>query len=496
MSNPNPPAPATPAPRWLIWLGLIAFVGYGVLIERNFSIAAGGSDSSGYLNSARLLAGGRLQADLRVPLEFGAVKGDHFQPLGFIAVGDAHLTPTYPTGLPLHFALAGKFFGWLTGPRLVGLFAALGRELGLDARLAAAGAVALGVCPVFLFTAFQPMSDTLAGTWCLAAVWTALRARCAAGWATACGAAFAVAVLVRPTDLVLLPALLVLLGLGWRRLALATLGGLPGVAWLAFYNHALYGGALSSGYGDWFSAFAWSWGLPTAWHFAQWLALLLPAPLLLLPFAALAWRETRTRSLLALTVWFTAITGLYTFYEVSHETWWCLRFIVPAIPALILAGLLGTEAWARRFGAARQDRFRSIAALAVALWAIGLSVFWTRHFTITGIKDGERTYLRTCAAVRAQFPPGTLVATMTFSGAFYYYTDFAILRWDQVDAAAFNRYATLAQKAGRTVVAVDFKWEEERALHEHCPGNWIRAGEIGDALIWRLAPAPPGAAAK
>lgn len=509
MSNPNPPAPAARAPRWLVWFGLLALIGYGFFIEHNYSIVASSSDASGYLNSARLFASGQLQTELRVPPEFGpptTLERVHFIPLGFWPFpDDPKITPTYPTGLPLHFALAGKLFGWLTGPRLIGLFAAVGavwlcyavgRELGLDARLAAAGAVMLGVCPMFLFTSFQPMSDTLAATWCLAAVWTALRARRTAGWAVVCGTAFGIAVLVRPTNLLLLPALLVLLGWDWHRLALATVGGLPGAAWLAFYNRALYGGALRSGYGDWFNSFAFHWGPPTAWHFVQWLALLLPAPLLLLPFAALARRETRTRSLLALAAWFAAITGLYTFYEVSHEVWWCLRFVVPAIPALILAGLLGMEAWARRFDAARQSQIRAIAALVLAIWAIGLSVFWTRRFSITETKNGEKIYAKACAAVLEKFPPGTLVVTMTFSGAFYYYTDFAILRWDQVDAADFTRYAALAQQAGRSVVAVDFKWEEERALHEHCPGNWVRAGQVGDALIWRLAPAPPGADTK
>ena len=38
--------------------------------------------------------------------------------------------------------------------------------------------------------------------------------------------------------------------------ALAALGGLPGALWLGLYNHALYGGALNSGYGDWRAAYA------------------------------------------------------------------------------------------------------------------------------------------------------------------------------------------------------------------------------------------------
>lgn len=504
MSNPNPPSLTGRAPTWLVWLGLVALFGYGVFIERSFSIVAGGSDSSGYLNSARLFSEGRLQTALRAPAEFGqpdALNRMHFLPLGFWAfAGDPKITPTYPTGLPLHFAIAGKLFGWITGPRVVGLFAALGavllcyavgRELGLEARLAAAGSVVLAACPVFLFTSIQPMSDTLAGTWCLAAVWAALRARKHRAWAAACGTAFAVAVLVRPTNLVLLPALVVLLGLDWRRLALATLGGLPGVAWLALYNHALYGGALRSGYGDWTGTFAWAWGPTTAGHFLRWLALLLPAPLLALPFVAIRHPLTTVRQLIALTVWFGAIVGVYTFYEVSHETWWCLRFIVPALPALILGGLLGLDALVRRRTGANGHSWHGFAALAVTIWALGVSTYWYKHFALAETKSGERTYLKGCEAARDHLPPGAVVATMNFSGAIYYYTDFAVLRWDQVEAAEFRRYAALAAKAGRTVAALEFRWEEPKALRERCPGNWVRVAEVGNAVLWKLAPATP-----
>jgi len=504
MSNPNPPIPITRAPRWLVWLGLLALAAYGVFIELHFSNVAGSSDPSGYFNSAKLLAAGKLQTELRVPREFGPAEKLnplHFLPLGFWPFSDSYskIAPTYPTGVPLHFVVAGKLVDWITGPRLVGVFAAVGavwlcyavgRELGLAPILAAAGALTLGVCPIFLFTSFWPMSDTLAATWGLAAVWSALRARRARGWAVACGATFAICVLVRPTNLLFAPAIMVLLGLDWRRLALWAAGGLPGALWLAGYNHALYHRALTSGYGEVFELFAWSSGPPTAWHFTKWLALLLPAPLLALPFAAMASREFRTSRLLALALWFAAITGCYLFYAHSREFWWSLRFIVPAIPALILGGLLGVEALVQQWASGQPDRCRQLAALAIGVWALGLSVFWVARFSILDVKNAEKTFVRVCDAARAQLPPDTLVVTMTFSGAFYYYTDFPVLRWDQVEPAQFARYAALARQAGRTVAAVDFPWEEKRAIHEHCPGNWTLVEKVSGVNLWRLAPPP------
>ncbi len=501
MSNPNPlHAPSARPPHWFCWLGALALVCYGLFLAQNFAAVAGGSDSSGYLNSARLFAAGKLRTELRVPPEFraaGQIDLTHFIPLGFWPYQKTGLiNPTYPTGLPLHLALAGKLLGWSIAPIAIGLFAALGslallyasaRELGIHARFAAAGTFALAVCPLFIFIALQPLSDGLAATWCLAAFYSGLRARRAAPWALACGAAYAIAVLVRPTNIVLGPALLILLGFDWRRLAFAIVGGLPGVAWLASYNHVLYGAALNSGYGPWAEAFAWSWGAPTAWHFLKWLALLLPAPFLLLPFLGLVRGGARTRHLLALGVWFAAITGVYLFYEVSHEAWWCLRFILPALPALILAALLGLEAITPPQDAAREILVRKVAATLLVVWSTTIIGIAAPRFYLLNMKADEGTYEEACLLAREQFPSGTLVVTQDYSGAVYYYTDFPVLRWEMIEPAEFSRLSVLAAHAGRAVISINFKWQDDDRL-KHCPGNWISVGAVKNATLWRLVP--------
>ena len=503
MSNPNPPAPAARAPRPFVVLALLALAGYAVFLAVHTTTVAGGADSSGYLNSARLLASGHLQADLRVPAEFGpplALDRAAFTPLGFVSPpAHPHLVPIYPGGLPLHFAAAGKLLGWHFGPLLIelgGALVALGlcyrvaRELGVGPALSAAGAAVLGACPVFLFTSVQPLSDTLATTWTLAAIFAALRARRHAAWAAACGAAFAVAVLVRPTNLVLLPALVVLLGLDGRRLALAALGGLPGALWLGTYNHLLYGGALTSGYGDWRAAFATAYAPPTLVHFAHWLALLLPAVVLALPVAALLRRPLFSRPLLALALWFVAIVAVYACYEVSREVWWCLRFILPALPALILGALLGLDAISRRLPPPHQGRFLAGAALLLGGWAVGGSAYWTRKLGVLEMQRYEQAYAEAAQAARALLPPDALVVCHYTSGALYASTDFAVLRWDQVDAPQFARFAALARRAGRPVCAVLFDAEEKPALTERCPGNWSRLGSVRNLSLWRLTAAP------
>lgn len=493
MSNPNPPVTRVPAPRWLIGFGLAALLAYGVFLAWHFSPVAGGADSSGYLNSARLLASGELSADPRVPAEFGPQANlvrQQFQPHGFVPFdGNPRLSPTYAVGVPLHLALAGKLLGWSLAPTVVGVLGALaalvlmyavGRELGLDPALAAAGAATLAAFPVFLFMSIQPLSDTLATAWCLAAVLTALKAARHPAWAIACGAAVGVAVLVRATNVLILPAVVVLLGWDARRLALAVAGGLPAALWLGYYNHALYGSALQTGYVNIGEAFGWRYGAPTALHFAQWLALMLPAVLLVLPLVAIARRTRPGRTGLALALWFGPFAIVYAFYEISHEVWWNLRFVMPGIPALIIGGLIGVEAMTQ------SARVRTAWAAGIATWAAGLGWFWTGKHHLLLTKTYERAYADASAAARTRFPAGALVIAGMHSGAIFYYTEFAVMRWEFVRPEEFARFRELAEKAGRPICAVLFDMEEKEALRERCRGNWTEITKLKNVTLWRL----------
>ena len=502
MSNPNPPATRRAARRWHGWAGWIALAIYGAFLWGNFSNVAGGADSSGYLNSARLLAAGKLAGELRTPPEFGpqmSLWRQQFQPHGFAPFeGNARLSPTYAVGLPLHLALAGKLFGWSHAAGIVGVGAALaalwlchaaGRALGLEFAFALTGAVVLAAYPVFLFTSIQPLSDTLATTWCLAAVLTALRARSNPTWALACGVAVAMAVLIRATNVLLLPAIVALLGFNVRRLGFAFLGGVPFAVWLGYYNHTLYGGALRSGYVNISEGFSWPNVVPTVVHFAKWLALLMPALLLALPFAALFRREGRGRELLALALWFGAIVGVYLFYDVSQEVWWCLRFILPATPVLILGGMLGLQLLIRGNAETPRPWLIGIATAGLARWAVGLGWHWTKKLHVLLIPVYEQAYADAAHAARAQFPPGALVVSGLHSGALYYYTDFAVLRWELVKAEEFAGFRQKAENAGRPICAVLFDVEEVEALQKKCAGPWEKIGAVRNVGLWRLNPA-------
>lgn len=475
--------------RYWRWLACLALVGYALFLARHASLAAGGSDTSGYLNSARLLASGRLQGDLRIPAEFAALpdlRRQHFKPLGadLEIPGNPHFTPTYAPGMPLLLAAASKVVGWHFAPLAVELALALGavllcyalaRDAGIDPPLAAAGAVILAACPVFLFASLQPLSDTAATTFCLAAFFCAQRAPRHLAWAAGCGLAFSFAILVRATNAVILPALALLLWPQWRALAAAAVAGLPAAAWLAYYNHTLYGGALRSGYGPIWDAFALHYGPETLGHFLYWTAVLSPALVLAAPALA-AWRA-RSRILAACGLWLAAIVGVYLFYEMSQQRWLCLRFILPAFPALILAALLGLQTLA--------PHTRHLLAGVLTLWALVCSIAWTPRLHVLLIKDYERLYPEICAHARATLPPDALVASFAASGALYYYTDFPVLRPELIEPADFARYVAHAR---RPIFAVLLDGFDTHLMAERMPGQWMRVSGVRNAGIWRFTP--------
>jgi len=508
MSNPNPPALAPRAPRWFVSLAILLLAGYAVFLGLNTSTVAGGADSSGYLNSARLLASGHRQADLRLPAAFLPVPSTsrlHFSPHGFFPTADNPLLPpTYPSGLPLHYAAAGLLLGWTLGPLAVAVLATVGtlwlfyliaRELALDPWLAAAGTVCLASFPPLIFSSIQPLSDVLATTWCLAAVFAALRASQSAAWALAGGFALSIAVLVRPTNVLLYPSLLIFIGPNFRKIVCLTLAGLPGALWFATYNHTLYGGVFRSGYPGIETAFALSYAWPTLLHFGRALATFLPTALLVLPLVALVRRATRTRLLIALATWFFALTAPYVFYAISQEDWSCLRFILPALPALIFGGLLGVNALTSST-ALSAPRIRLIAAAILIIWAVAGSWHSTRKLGILFIQGYEQPYATATHAARTTLPSNALIVCGQTSGAVYYYTNFPVLRWDFINATEFAHYASLARSANIPVYAEISAAEEDGVFRDRCPGEWTKLSTHESISLWRLIAAVPAPVAK
>lgn len=489
--------------RWRLTLLLaaLALALYAVFLADHVTACAAGADSSGYLNHARLLAGGGLRVE---PRELPELSGTGFPvlaylPLGFICAPDGRgFVPSYPPGLPLLIAAAAPIAGWDNAANVVMVFHALlgvllvfalGRELGLSRPGAAVGALIVAVSPVYVFMALLAMSDVPALVWTTAAVLFAWRSREKPAWAFAAGAAAALAVLIRPSDALVLGPLAFVLGRGPGRWLRVAAGGLPGALFLAAQNRALYGRILATGYPGAAPLFGGRWMCPTLLSYARWLPILF-TPVVVLGALAAPWllrKEPRKAGTLA--AWALAFAVFYAFYASTHETWWYSRFLLPAAPAFVVGGLWAAESFLRRICSPRWN-LGLVAGAAIAVLANGL--VWTWKLGALDSSRGERVYPQTVAWLRESLPADAVLAVMQLSGSVEYYSDFTFVRWDALDHGDYATLLAAARAGGRPVYAALFPFETEAALREHMPDRWLRVGACRQVEVWR--PASEGSA--
>jgi len=476
---------------------------------------AGGSDSSGYLNSARLLLAGKLSTPVRVPagLTDEVLPRSYLAPLGFrLDAARQNLLPIYPVGLPLHFAAGGLVFGLEPATRVVGIASALafigllyltGREFGVRPGWSVSVALLAGLSPLVLLYALQPMSDLVATVWTLAVIWCALRSERHVGWAVGAGVSLAIAVLVRPTNLLLVLPAVVALPPRPRSWVAFALGGLPGAVFLAGYNLVLYRTALTSGYGDMSSMFALRHVLPSLQNYATWVPVL--ATPLVLAAAALPWLKLDRRKKFTLLAWAGIFLAFYAAYEPTQETWWYLRFILPALPALVIAAALALQrinypAWflASRvlpanagpelMARGRIVRLPFIALLFVA--AFGWMLAWDRSLHVTQVELDERTYPEVGRWVVEQLPANALVAAYQVSGTILYYTDRPFINPNNLGPEDQARFSAWLDREHRPLYAILYPFEEADLL-QRLSGRWVVVTHIRQATVWRRAGLQP-----
>jgi 4-amino-4-deoxy-L-arabinose transferase-like glycosyltransferase len=379
------------------------------------TFAAGGADSYGYLSQAELFARGRLVESL--PAEPGFSWPNRratLTPLGFTPWrGGEGMAPTYPPGLPLLMAPLT-----LLHPSAVFLFVPfcavvavwvcwqLGRAMGepLAGGLAAA---LLAVSPTFTYQAIQPMSDVP-----VAAFWTGallLAASTRPRAAAAAGLAAGLAVLIRPNLAPLL--VLVAAAAAWARgerrprRALVTLAAAaPAIVALGAIQYVRFGSPFGSGYGTVEELFSLAYIRPNLERYPRWMieahtwfiALWIAAPLAIvrLPVAgrALAW----IGYLFAGAV---AVAYLPYIYFQPQE-WFYTRFLLPAIPLMILLGMLLV------LQAMRRAAPRAATPVAVLL-TLALAGVYAANAVSRGVpvlRDAERKFPEVGRFVAAHLP--------------------------------------------------------------------------------------------
>jgi hypothetical protein len=508
--------------RTAIVLLLVGGVAYSWLVGTYLSPYAAGADPSGYLNFARLLTHGRVLAPVRAlpghtATEFGQ---GTYQPQGFVVRDNSgFMAPTYSVGLPLHLALATWLAGLKYAVGLVNVLAALMagaltyascRHLKLGPAWAVGATVTLCISPFFLNSALQPMSDLLATTWALATLYAAMRSRERAFWAIVCGAAFGIAVLVRPTNVLLAFPILVALGLNLRCLAGTALGALPSALFVLYLNLRLYGSPVTTGYGspiqildvvyaDATQPYSIAYVRHHLTSFAYWIVLYM-GPLMICALAMPFVRGGHTRDWVIQAVWIVALTGFYAFYQPSGEQWAYVRFLLPCLPQLVMLATGGLSGiWLHLEGTYRtpmkqlapfhrlRHRSRLFKGLAICAM-VTLSIVWTavatHHLSVLHLPEGHKIFPDAAQWTIEHLPPDALIWSSGMSGAIYYYTPFTIVRFDFIDKDKVLSFSAAAGAAKFPMYAVLRRYEGEvEQLTSRVGGNWKKVAELVEQQI-------------
>jgi len=441
---------------------------------------AGSADAYGYVSQALLwLKGLPMQAEPLAAAVPWPLAEWSLSPLGFRpGLEPGIIVPTYPPGLPLAMAAAAGIGGpnavyWVVpvlGAAAVWLTFLLGRRFA-GAFSGAAAALLVAVSPVFLYQLVQPMSDVPVTACWLLSLWGA-----AAGVPLVAGLGAAAAVLTRPNLAPL--ALLVTAAAvaharrqhrGPRAVLRATIMcALPLAAaagFLGWLNTRLYGSPLASGYGAASELFSLANVPVNTVRYVRWL-LDTQTPIVLIGLAApFATRSRPTGSPGAsepAQAWFglgfaALVLACYLAYS-PFEEWWYLRFLLPAIPVLLVlaAAVLNRLALAAP----------AVTRVPLLTACIGL-LAW--HYVATA---GERSvfaldrlesrYLAAGAFASRSLPEGAVLLSVQESGPLRMYGGRTTVRFDHLHPQGLDAAVQFLDREGRLPYFVLEAWEEAR----------------------------------
>lgn len=435
---------------------------------------AGGSDSYCYLSQAELFASGRIAEEQ--PLAAAAPWNhaiDAFTPVGHVpARRRATATvPMCPPGYPLIMAAAraigGRSAMFAVVPILGGLGVwwtfVLARRVG-GHEAGAMAAVLLAASPAYLYQVVQPMSDVPAAALWAAALVAVTNKQFTESFAAALagGLVTGAALIVRPN---LLPvaavaALVIFTRAGVRPQSVVRtwigygLGIAPFAVAVALLQNAMYGGPLTSGYGDLDFLFRVDHIVPNMRRYPVWLVTT-ETPAIALALAAPFAARDETRRLC---VWLLAVAGAvfacYVPYEV-FDAWWYLRFLLPAYPAALTLTAFVMTAWFAK--TSPRWRLVEVAALIVIL-AFMMRVTTDRG--TFGLRDFERRFREAGEYVSVHLPPDAAVVTGQESGSVRFYSSRLTLFWRELPAESLDRAIAFLRARGYRPYFLIETWEQ------------------------------------
>ena len=131
------------------------------------------------------------------------------------------------------------------------------------------------------------------------------------------------------------------------------------------------------------------------------------------------------------------------------------------------------------------------AAAILGALILGHNVWWDRRFHVLENGAGEATYVEAAEWAKAHLPRDAAIVAMQVSGSFFYYTDFALVRWDFIDGEGIRRVEREAAAGRQPLYAVLFPYEiTDWKAFARLPGTWVQVGAIKHITVWQFKGAP------
>jgi len=107
------------------------------------------------------------------------------------------------------------------------------------------------------------------------------------------------------------------------------------------------------------------------------------------------------------------------------------------------------------------------------------------------IGHGERKYGRVSVWLSAHLPKDAVLVASQSSGALFFFSDFTILRYEEMHPPASEQVRLSVGRSGRGLYAV--LWPFETGVLARLPGTWTQVGAIDDVTVWKCDGSPAAA---
>jgi hypothetical protein len=225
---------------------------------------------------------------------------------------------------------------------------------------------------------------------------------------------------------------------------LFSIGALPFVAAIAALQNAMYGGPLTSGYGDLGGLFSVSHILPNLARYPVWLVLT-DTPFVLLALAA-PWtaRDDRERAWIRWSAAFAVVSVACYLIYLPFDTWWYLRFVLPAFPIVFaMSSAVAVRLMSRLPVASRTVCFAVTCGLLVTT-RLGIAV----DRDVFRLQDFEKRFRDGGEYVAAHLPANAAVITVWESGSVRFYSGRLTLLWNSVEPDALESTVAFLEAQG------------------------------------------------